>query len=238
MSWLNKLTGKKEEVLSEEQIASGEFTQEIKEEIQDSDLGTEEKINQGEESQCPGPVTENNLDTVADKNVSELDVIEEEVVENSLKDNEIDSVKKVRVFIDEIIQFGEVAYGTKSNLYNKLFSSKAWLGKLLEQYGTDNPYKTEKPVLYAAHIPATADVSQGMAKIIYDFKNKSEIERINMFRDSLSEAVDKIEALDIKNEFIIDGRLAAIAKTQSYVNACEARFELGYELSVIRNRNK
>lgn len=176
---------------------------------------------------------------------TELEILQQEdelniseVLEMSEDEKAAAEVKGVRLKIDENIQYVESVLGKKSRVYNRLFSSKAWLGKLLEQLGTENPYKTEKPLNNPKNIPPTADVSEGLGKVIYDFKLKNEVEQIVSLREMLQESVDAIESLGTAYEFIKDKRLASIAKTQSYVNMCEARFELGYELSLIRDKNK
>lgn len=158
--------------------------------------------------------------------------------ESNLQEESIKEVVSLRVLIDESMQFVEASLGKRNDASKSIFKSKAWLGKLLEELGSGNPYATAKPVSKSIDIPPTADVAQGLAKLVYDFKLKNDVEQIVFLRAMLESNIKKLNLLKTDMDFVIDKRLAAIAKTQSYVNLCEARFELGRELGILRDKNK
>lgn len=147
-------------------------------------------------------------------------------------------VKRLRLLLDEAMQYSSHTSGAKSLLYMSIFKSKSWLGKVLGELGQVNPYITEKRVASASQIPKTVDVFDN-PKAIYDFNLKTELDKILDLRDLIADGVSKINTIKVtpeEKEKVQDVRLFSIALTQSYVHMCEARFELGLKLSQIRNK--
>jgi hypothetical protein len=166
------------------------------------------------------------------------DQTENETAEPELSPNGIAviDVKNLRLGIDKAMQSAALMPNAKIELQNSLFNAKAWLGKSLAQFGAVNPYITENPIENAKQIPPTADVYDN-PKFIYDFKNKSRLEKVLFLREHLQTAVVILGKLQLKDVELEDSHLLAIAITQCYVHLTEARFELGAELSRIKNSN-
>lgn len=220
MSWLNKLTGEKKTELTEEEMISNDF-EAVPEGITQEGI-KEPEIQEEDVANGPGPETQE-IQTA-------IELTEEEKA--------VAEVKGVRIGIDETLQVADALFGNKSNVYDKIFIGKAWLGKLLAELNNKNPYTTEKPVTNASEIPPTADVANNMSSVIRYMRLKNQVEQIVSLREALDKDISGIESLRTDLEFIKDKRLAAIAKTQSYVNICEAKFELGNQLALIRDKNK
>ena len=228
MGILDKLTGKesKEEKLTEtikvsEANISTSDLEKAEEVIQDDPTGTKDE----------GPIGDPELKKTPDKAWFEEDVTERE---QSPEGQLIKYVKLTRLKLDSQMQLIDVCLGTGSGAAKKTFLAKAWLGKVLEQLGNTNPYETKTPVTKANEIPPTAEVSTDTAGAIYAFKLLNKVEQVVSCRSAIAMIIDDIERLNFENIEVKDGRLVAIAKTQSYVNACEVRFALGYELSKLR----
>lgn len=220
MSWLNKLTGEKKTELTEQEKISNDF-EAVPEGITQEGIN-EPEIQEKEIPDGPGP------------EIQELQT----AIELTEEEKAVAEVKGVRIGIDETLQVADALFGNKSNVYDKIFIGKAWLGKLLAELNNKNPYTTEKPVANASEIPPTADVANNMSSVIRYMRLKNQIEQIVSLREALDKDISGIESLRTDLEFIKDKRLAAIAKTQSYVNICEAKFELGNQLALIRDKNK
>lgn len=196
------------------------------------------KNNEDDTPQVPGPELEN-----MDKGE---EPIKEDNGEESSQDTTAeeplilpkDRVLDLRLILDKGLQFSEHTSGKKSLLYMSLFKSKAWLGKVLGEFGEANPYITEKPITAAVEIPKTADVFYD-PKAIYDFNLKSELERVLKLRDIIGDSIKLLDLIKLQNvDEVKDVRKYSIAMTQSYVHMCEARFELGFKLSQIRTNNE
>lgn len=171
-----------------------------------------------------------NIDVNTETDKEEAEIQEKKSVEKT----PVDDIKKIRVNLDGIMKFVDASVGQKGATRLSIFNSKAWLGKLLAEFGTPNPYLTKKPATTPRDIPPTADVAEGMQKLVYDFGLKTDVEKIVYLRDLLEAEINAIEALAISD--VKDLRLASIAKTQAYVHACEARFALGNELAILRDK--
>ena len=155
---------------------------------------------------------------------------EEAPTDLTANDVVIKEIKVIRLGLDAIHSKAASHFGGRSEISKCVFVSKAWLGKVLAQLGTPNPYPKAKTI---RTIPPTQDVADVN---LYAFGLKDELEKVNYLRDQLQLSVDEIDSLDFDDLKIINPRLLAIARTSSYINACEARFALGNELAIIRNR--
>lgn len=157
-------------------------------------------------------------------------------IEINVKSDLVSRVKDIRLSIDRTYQLANTMFNSSGSLIQSILFAKAWLGKLLAQLGTENPYAGEDKIKTAADIKPTADVAN-IPEALHNFSLLSRLDRVIALRDLLSSEIEVLEtsvfsfsAEDVKNM-----RLASIAKTQCYVHLCEARFELGYELARMKN---
>jgi hypothetical protein len=118
---------------------------------------------------------------------------------------------------------------------DSLHLAKAWLGKILGELGTQNPYKSGYKT--KEDIEPTADKGKAgltgnlhLGNIIL-FKDKNHIEKV----DWLRQEIEKLVSI-IKTQFDVVGmsREFAIARTNTYNYLCEAKFWLGFELQMIK----
>lgn len=112
--------------------------------------------------------------------------------------------------------------------------SKAWLGKVLESLGSENPYgsgyKTVEDI-----VPET-DVNRGFLHEPEDDEkpwiSKSHIERVDWLRTEIKRtAIQLYNTIYFKEIGVSEGELA-------YKYICEARFWLGFEMGRIRDESK
>ncbi len=185
----------------------------------------------------------------------------------------IDQIKEFRVQIDGIAQLTKELKPFRNNKtinvvdfikleyfnYNSkeiektvdsLFFGKAWLGKLLGELGTTNPYgsgyKTKEDIV------PTQDVSKVELKFplvelpsIYEKdtntfipqepREMNHIERVDWLRTEIEKLVKEVRAIkalfDISEEVAVCGFLA---KNNCYTHLCEAKMWLGFELERVR----
>lgn len=175
-----------------------------------------------------------------------------------------EEIKKFRVEIDGIAQLvkelkpnkiysSEGSYiinATNSKEIEKavdsLYLAKAWLGKILEELGTENPYgsgyKTKEDIVPTQdvhkHMEFTNEAKNlehpfffGNAGTYHDYQAKNHIEKVDWLRNEIEASIHAIKRLstkDLSREF-------AIARTNCYNHLCEAKFQLGFELARIKN---
>ena len=112
--------------------------------------------------------------------------------------------------------------------------SKAWLGKVLEQLGNENPYGSGYKTV--EDIVPTADV----ASRIEDYPvapdhwpdgevYKSHIEKVDWLRTEIKRLVEKLVIMQIENKTYYN---------TIYQYLSEARFWLGFELGRVRDESK
>lgn len=115
--------------------------------------------------------------------------------------------------------------------------SKAWLGKILEQLGNENPYGSGYKTIEDI-VPAT-----DVAKEIKDYPvapdhwpegevSKSHIEKVDWLRTEIKRLIDnttdysqEVPEIELEQGF-------------AYKYLCEARFWLGFELGRVRDESK
>lgn len=173
-----------------------------------------------------------------DSDLGEPDVNEKEDAaeeEEKVEDPMAQKIRMSREDLDFAMQCAATIFNKRSALWVSIFRAKAWLGKLRGHLGHANPYLTDEPVKTPKQIPPTADVANNPTAL-YQFQLKDEIDRITYLRDVLQEVVEVVSKLNIDDHDVDDVRLAKIAITNSYTNICNARFELGNELAIIRER--
>ena len=156
-----------------------------------------------------------------------------------------DEVKELRVKIDGLSQLvkelkPDVITGTSNgkdfyynppevrNCYDSLIFAKAWLGKILAELGTINPYKSGYKT--KEDIEPTADVSN---IDLNETVTMGLIEKIDWLRTEIEKLVILIKDLNGTTESK-PSREFAIARTNSYNYLCEAKFWLGFELQRIK----
>jgi hypothetical protein len=157
---------------------------------------------------------------------------EEDVMELSQQESFIQDVKAMRTVIDSLITKSASHLGHLHPCTKSFFKAKSWLGNVLfiSQLGDSNPYPEANNV---KTIPPTKDVADVN---MYAWNLLGELEKVNALRADCRLSIDEVESLSFEGLEIEDGRLLAIGKTNAYTNLCEARFELGNELAIMRNR--
>lgn len=148
----------------------------------------------------------------------------------------VESYKIARLDLDMLLQYINHTFGERSDSYKSVFMAKSWLGKTLGHLDCVNPYLTKEPIKSASDIPPTADVFNNPKKI-YNFILLSNLDKVLLLRKILGDIIEFIHSISLtekETNAIKDQRLFFISLTNSYVNMCEARFELGYRLSKIK----
>lgn len=163
---------------------------------------------------------------------------QEKESETKREETTLELIKRIRLKLDKSLQYTAITLGNRSDVYKSVFKAKAWMGKLLGELGNTNPYITKDPIKNASEIPPTVDVFSDNKKI-RNHELRNHLEQVLHLRDLIGDCIDMINIITFTEEEyenLKDQRLAKIAITNSYSKACEARFELGYELSVIREK--
>lgn len=116
--------------------------------------------------------------------------------------------------------------------FNSLILAKAWLGKVLQELGTESPYKSGYKT--KDDIQPTADVANHNDKVsnIYhlNWKEMNHIEKVDWLRACIEDEIKEIKDLDFNALENFLSREFSIARTNSYTYLCEAKFHLGFEL--------
>lgn len=118
--------------------------------------------------------------------------------------------------------------------YDSLILAKAWLGKVLAELGTVNPYKSGYKT--KEDIEPTADTNDKTKNLslgenpIDRYSELNHIEKADWLRTKIEELVIKIKELN----FLIPSRELSIARTNAYNYLCESKFWLGFELQRIK----
>lgn len=149
------------------------------------------------------------------------------------KKTDVEVLKDIRVSIDETYQFAEEHFPGFNPCLNSLFYGKSWLGKALGELNEKNPYKVDKVIVNPKDIPPTADVAEGISKLVYDFMLKGELERIQYLRTKIQDITDYL----LRSHFKCDTELFELSLKNSYSHLSEAKFHLGKELARIRNNS-
>lgn len=124
---------------------------------------------------------------------------------------------------------------------DSLYLAKAWLGKMLGELGTENPYGSGYKTI--EDIVPTQDVAhQNLSDFLSDgnggkdWKNKNHIEKVDYLRQEIQKIVEEITKWYTHTP--TPTREFAIARTNCYNYLCEAKFWLGFELERVRNNEK
>lgn len=146
-----------------------------------------------------------------------------EELENAEKENNtaveqimVSEIKAQRKRIDGLIELAKLT-GYQTEVENKLFYAKAWLGYVLGFSKEKNPYLTETPITTANQIPPTADCHDLSLQTLNEFRMKDPLQKVLSLRDLIAEEL-QVESYS--------------QETIKYL--IEARFALGKELAKIR----
>ena len=189
--------------------------------------GIQDLINSVDTSEGPVKPTQEQVDA-EDEIKAKKDAIAKQ--QDEALDRAITITKKWRLKIDELMQFQEshMALNVDQQVQDTLFKGKAWMGIMLHELGTTNPYKTEKPLTEAKDIPPTAEKNDGTDFHIKrrQFTLKNNVEALVQLRTDLEDVIDPMERVqaDVSREF-------SIARTQAVINLREAKFYFGRTLA-------
>lgn len=230
-----------QKIEGEKEIIEDKTKQELVDYAEEKDIDIESKYDKKDvikeqivdaiEDKESSPVLTDEPDETKEKDLgdsSEEKEKDETEIETISNETAISDIKSIRIEIDGAYKKVSVFLGNRSTCATDLFNAKAWLGKALAQLGTKNPYKKANT---KQEIPPTQDVSDIN---IREFNLLGRLEKVNALRDEIELLVDQVESLNFEGLDVKNGRLLAIAKTQSYVHLCEAKFELGNQLAIIR----
>lgn len=161
--------------------------------------------------------------------------------------NRLKSIPVCNFSNNVIGKFSETKYVVSKEItkaVDSLYMAKAWLGKVLQELGTESPYKSGYKT--KDDIQPTADIS-GVTTNLHYFEWKEEknhIEKVDWLRTEISKLTDNIFNLkmDLQESANVFGSKepaikTAIATTLSYQYLSEARFHLGFELQRIKESN-
>lgn len=165
----------------------------------------------------------------------------------------VEEVKELRIKIDGLAQLCKelkplykntepVVYGGRNSgkyinpkeiekAVDSLYLAKAWLGKVLAELGTSNPYgsgyKTKKDIVSTQEVAKnlTVDVDGGWQEI-------NHIERVDYLRTKIQDLVEYVSKWYSHTQS--PNREFSIARTNCYKYLCEARFWLGFEMQRIK----
>ena len=140
-------------------------------------------------------------------------------------------------------QYKEIEDAAKS-----LLLAKAWLGKLLGELGSDNPYSTGKrevkdiePTADAAHLnEGISEYSNIQVQLgvnpseIFNaeiYKRKNHIEKVDWLRSEIQSVIDEVyKILEINSRSRLTGENA-------WRHLCEAKMWLGFEFGRVRDES-
>jgi len=120
---------------------------------------------------------------------------------------------------------------------DSLYLAKAWLGKVLGELGTENPYgsgyKTKEDIVPTQDVaPEQLVVTVGTASA--SFNSMNHIEKVDWLRQEIQKTIGIVQT---QFDTVGKSREFAIARTNAYTHLSEARFWLGFELEKIKKEN-
>lgn len=165
----------------------------------------------------------------------------------------VEEIKELRIKIDGLAQLCKelkplykntepVVYGGRNSgkyinskeiekAVDSLYLAKAWLGKVLAELGTTNPYgsgyKTKKDIIPTQEVAKnlTVNVDGG-------WQEMNHIERVDYLRTKIQDLVEDVSKWYTHTQS--PNREFSIARTNCYNYLCEARFWLGFEMQRIK----
>ena len=131
-----------------------------------------------------------------------------------------------------------------SKCYDSLILAKAWLGKVLGELGEATPYANDGKRKEVGDIEPTADKGN-IEDVIYenciancskDYSLLNHIEKIDWLREEIKILLDDYNELEnnLEESFPNEVNYSPILWLY-YINLCEARFWLGFELGRVRD---
>jgi hypothetical protein len=138
-------------------------------------------------------------------------------------------LKLIRKDIDALAQCVDKLGANKelSKSKDNLLFAKAWLGKMLGAMGVESPYQNEGKRNLVEDIEPAAEKFEGGIILPIDL---SHIGAVDWIRQQIATKVADVEMIGTEK----GGRKASVLKEQAYVNLCEARFWLGFDLERIK----
>jgi hypothetical protein len=129
--------------------------------------------------------------------------------------------------------------------YDSLILAKAWLGKILGEFGTESPYKNDGNRKTVEDIEPVADTVKESfnnyeeEQLKQDYENKNHIEKVDWLREEIKKILEDITFLPVKSKDKGNYPIFFGFKYQlieQYLS--EARFWLGFELRRCRKESK
>ena len=124
-----------------------------------------------------------------------------------------------------------------------LLLAKAWLGKLLGELGSENPYSSGKKEV--KDIEPTADTHwQKDWDNLYDVDgckvvNLSHIQKVDWLRSEIQSVIDEVQLItdDVTHRVDRSNYRRALCVQNTYKHLCEAKMWLGFEFARIKEEN-
>lgn len=141
-----------------------------------------------------------------------------------------------KLYIDDYTDFRMSFKASKEikKSVDSLYLAKAWLGKILGELGTENPYKGGYRTV--EDIEPTADVNNevpfGDEIGKTPFREKSHIEKVDWLRTEIQKIIDETE------DFSQEVPIIELEQGFVYKYLCEAKMWLGFELGRYREVHK
>ena len=165
---------------------------------------------------------------------------------------EKEEYKELRVNIDALYQLTKELKPLKgvnyANIYveenskqiedaaHSLIYAKAWLGKVLGELGSKNPYgsgyKTVEdiiPTQDVAKLDVFTNYEEEQLKL--DYKESSHIEKVDWLRAAIEKQTKRVLPSHPNAKF----QLRFLYEQKAHEHLCEARFALGFEMERIKN---
>lgn len=120
---------------------------------------------------------------------------------------------------------------------DSLYLAKAWLGKLLGEFGEENPYKSGyktkediEPTADVAKVEPSAD-NFTFTKGATNWELWNHIEKVDWLRQEIGKVIEEIKKLTLPGN---PPRGVQLQVENVFTYLCEARFWLGFELERIK----
>lgn len=135
--------------------------------------------------------------------------------------------------------------GNLTKAKNSLYLAKGWLGKLLGELGTENPYgsgyKTKEDIRPTADVKDLSELDTDWQFDTIKWTDSNSIERLDWLRSSIEEVCKQVKYIDKETNELekptnwLNTREKNICRTNSWTYLCEAKMWLGFELGRIRD---
>lgn len=147
-----------------------------------------------------------------------------------------EKLREMRLACDRLAQAMEPYRDASDKMFAArecMFFAKAWMGKMLGAMGTASPYPNDGKREGIKDIEPTAERYTWADGETYAELEDSYVKILDRMRTEIVLIVKDVEGFAAKSS-----RKAELMKESAYVNLCEARFYLGFELERIRELNE